>query len=161
MKKFDLIVLKNEKPYMKFNLEKDMHGIVLEYNFDTADVLFFNPKNQGDYIVANINTCDVLIEKEKLPENIIRELSAKLNTIKIKAKTKLEPLKIKAYDMVELLVEDNKYTQYGIHKGDKGCVMEDYAVQNYVEVDFSGIDENGEYYGDCVSVKIEDLKVLK
>ncbi len=159
MKQFDLIILKNEKPYKKFNLEKDMHGIVLEHSFDTADVLFFNPKNQGDYIVIKVNTCDVLIEKEKLPENIIKELSTKLNTI-IKAKPNLESLKIKAYDMVELLVEDNKYTKYGIHKGDKGCVMEDYAIQDYIEVDFSGINEDGEYYGDCISVKIEDLKVI-
>ena len=50
---------------------------------------------------------------------------------------------------------------YGIHKGDRGCVMEDNAVQNYVEVDFSGIDENGELYGDCISVKIDDLKVIQ
>lgn len=39
--------------------------------------------------------------------------------------------------------------------------MEDYAVQNYVLVDFSGIDKQGEYYGDCISVKIDDLKVVE
>lgn len=74
---------------------------------------------------------------------------------------KLEHYKIKSYDMVELLVEDEKYTRYGIHKGDRGCVMDDNAVQDYIEVDFSGIDENGNYYGDCISVKINDLKVIE
>ncbi len=161
MKKFDLIYLKNDKPYKEYNLEKNMHGIVIECNIDKLDVLFFNPKNQGDYIIAKINTFDVANEKEKLPENVLKELMSKLENIKSKAKEKFEPLKINAYDMVELLVEDNKYAKYGVHKGDKGCVMDDYAVQGYVEVDFSGIDENGNFYGDCISVKTEDLKVIK
>ena len=39
--------------------------------------------------------------------------------------------------------------------------MDNKAVQNYIEVDFSGIDENGIFYGDCISVKIDDLKVIK
>ena len=161
MKKFDIILLKNQNLYKKYNLEKDMHGIIIEKSFDTLNVLFFNPKNQGDFIVVTISSYDVEICNEKLPENIINELSLKLENIKSKSKKLFEPLKIKAYDMVELLVEDDKYTKYGIHKGDKGCVMEDYAVQNYVEVDFSGIDENGKMFGDCISVKIDDLKVIK
>ena len=74
---------------------------------------------------------------------------------------KLEPHKIKFYDMVELLVEDEKYTRYGIHKGDRGCVMEIYSGHKDAEVDFSYIDDNGNYYGDCISVKIDDLKVIK
>lgn len=161
MKKFDLILLKNENPYKQYNLEKNMHGIVLENYFDTLIVLFFNPKNQGDYITATISVSDVMICNEKIPEKMINELSSNLDIIKSKSKEKFEPLRIKAYDMVELLVEDIKYTKYGIHKGDRGCVMEDNAVQNYVEVDFSGIDENGEFYGDCISVKIDDLKVIQ
>ena len=63
--------------------------------------------------------------------------------------------------MVELIVEDEKYSKHGVHKGMCGCVMQDYAVQNYIEVDFSGIDENGNFYGDCISVKIDDLKVVE
>ena len=161
MKKFDLILLKNENPYKQYNLEKNMHGIVLENYFDTLIVLFFNPKNQGDYITATISVSDVMICNEKIPEKMINELSSNLDIIKSKSKEKFELLRIKAYDMVELLVEDIKYTKYGIHKGDRGCVMEDNAVQNYVEVDFSGIDENGEFYGDCISVKIDDLKVIQ
>ena len=161
MKKFDLVLLKNENPYKQYNLEKNMHGIVLEKYFDTLIVLFFNPKNQGDYITATISVSDVTVCNEKIPEKMINELSSNFDIIKSKSKEKFEPLRIKAYDMVELLVEDSKYTKYGIHKGDRGCVMENYAVQNYVEVDFSGIDENGEFYGDCISVKIEDLKVIQ
>lgn len=160
MKKFDLIKLKNKEPYKQYNLEKNMHGIVLECNFNILNVLFFNPKNLGDYIIIKISKNDVVEEKEKLPENIITELNLKLESILSKTKEKFKPLSVKAYDNVELLVEDNKYSKYGIHKGDIGCVMENYAVQDYVEVDFSGIDQNGNYYGDCISVKVSDLKVI-
>lgn len=38
--------------------------------------------------------------------------------------------------------------------------MDDNAVQDYIEVDFSRIDDKGNFYGDCISVKIEDLKVI-
>ena len=78
MKKFDIILLKNQNLYKKYNLEKDMHGIVIEKSFDTLNVLFFNPKNQGDFIVVTISSYDVEICNEKLPENIINELSLKL-----------------------------------------------------------------------------------
>lgn len=40
MKKLDLVKLKNDKPYKSHNLNKDMHGIVVDVNFDNADVLF-------------------------------------------------------------------------------------------------------------------------
>ena len=160
MKKFDLISLKNAKPYKKYNLQQDTHGIVLECGVNNSDILFFNPKNQGDYIIVKINKVDVSIEKEKLPENIIKELTSKLHNLNFKAKHRFDNLQIKSYDMVELMVEDDKYTRYGIHKGDRGRVMDDNAVQDYIEVDFSGIDDNGNFYGDCISVKIEDLKVI-
>lgn len=161
MKKFDLVQLKNEKPYIASNLTKGTHGVVIDANYDKLDVLFFNPKNQGDCIIVQINANDVIIEKEKLPEKIIDDLNENLENIKLKSKTKFELLRIKAYDMVELLVEDEKYLKFGIHKGDKGRVMDDDAVQNYIEVDFSGIDKDGEYYGDCISVNIDDLRVIE
>ena len=53
---------------------------------------------------------------------------------------------INEYDKVELLVEDEKYSKYGVHKGDTGCVMEIWGRDD-VEVDFSGIDEKGNFMG--------------
>ncbi len=162
MKKFELIKIINEKPYLKHNLSKDMHGIVLEKLGETLNVLFFNPKNIGDFVVVkNIRQTDINVEKEQLPEEMKRELETNIDKILKKAKSKIEPVKIKEYEMVELLVENEKYTKFGIHKDDTGCVMNANAVQDYIEVDFSGIDKNGEYYGDCISVKIDDLKVIK
>ena len=161
MKKLDLVKLKNDKPYKNFNLVKDMHGIVVEFNFDNADVLFFNPQNVGDYAIINVKLVDLELEKEKLPVKFEKELLSKLDDIIAKAKNEIQPIKIKEYDMVELIVEEDRYSKFGIHKGDRGCVMDNNAVQNYIEVDFSGIDKNGKFYGDCISVKINDLKVIK
>lgn len=161
MKKLDLVKLKNDKPYKVFNLVKDMHGIVIELKFDNADVLFFNPQNVGDYAIVNVKLMDLELEKEKLPVEFEKELLSKLDDIIAKAKSEIQPIKIKEYDMVELIVEKDRYAKFGIHKGDRGCVMDNNAVQNYIEVDFSGIDKDGNYYGDCISVKIDDLKVIK
>lgn len=160
MKKFDYVILKNAEPYQQYNLEKNMHGLVLTSGADILEVLFFNPHNLGDYIITNIATIDVDTADITLPKDIVSELDEKLDNLRSKSKIKFEPLSIKAYDAVELIVEDTQYTKYGIHKGTKGCVMDDNAVQNYIEVDFSGINERGEYYGDCISVKIDDLKKI-
>ena len=160
MKKLDLVKLKNDSPYKSHNLIQDMHGIVLEVNFGNADVLFFHPHNVGDYAIVNVKTADLDLDKEKLPTEFENELLSKLDSLKLKAKNVLEPIAINEYDMVELLVEDEKYAKFSVHKGNKGCVMDHHAVQNYIEVDFSGIDKDGNYYGDCISVKMDDLKVI-
>ena len=161
MKKLDLVKLKNDRPYKSHNLIKDMHGIVVDVTFDNADVLFYNPQNVGDYAIVNVKTMDLDLDKEKLPAGFEKELFSKLENLKLKAKNDIEPIAINEYDMVELTVEEERYTKFGIHKGDRGCVMDNNAVQNYIEVDFSGIDREGNYYGDCISVKISDLKVIK
>lgn len=161
MKKLNLVKLKNDRPYKSHNLIKDMHGIVIDINYDNADVLFFNPHNVGDYVIVNVKTTDLDLDKEKLPIEFENELLSKIDELKLKAKNILKPIAINEYDMVELLVEDEKYAKFDIHKGDKGCVMDNNAVQNYIEVDFSGIDKDGNYYGDCISVNIDDLKVIK
>lgn len=161
MKKFDLVKLKNSEPYKSHNVIDDMHGIVVDVIHENAEVLFFNPHNVGDYAIVNVKTTDLDLDKEKLPIEIEKELLSKLDTVKSKAKNILEPIAINEYDMVELLVEEERYAKFGIHKGDIGCVMDNNAVQNYIEVDFSGIDKDGNYYGDCISVRIDHLKVIK
>ena len=161
MKKLDLVKLNNSEPYKSHNLNKDMHGIVVDVNYEKADVLFFNPHNVGEYVIVNVKTTDLTLDKEKLPIELENELLSQLESLKLKAKNVIEPIAINEYDMVELLVEEEKYAKFGIHKGDRGCVMDNNAVQNYIEVDFSGIDKNGSFYGDCISVKIDDLKVIK
>ena len=160
MKKSDLVKLKNNN-YESHNLTKDMHGIVIKTNYDNADVLFFNSHNVGEYAIVNIRKEDLESEKEKLPAELEKELLSESDALKSRAKSVLVPVVINEYDMVELLVEEERYAKFGVHKGDVGCVMDNNAIQNYIEVDSSGIDKNGNYYGDCISVKINDLKVIK
>ncbi len=160
MKKFDLVRLVNDKDYKNLNLEKDIRGVVLGRQEKLISVLFFNPHNTSDYAIIDIKKEDLTLEKAKLPLEVIEELSKHIENIKNKANSQFTPIKIKLYDNVELLVEENRYAKFGIHKGDIGCVMDNNAIQNYIEVDFSGINEKGEYYGECISVKISDLKVL-
>lgn len=161
MKKLDFVKITNVKPYESFDLKCGMYGIIVKLNEFDADVMFFNPQNVGDYAVRNINLKDLEQKNEKFPVEYEKEFLEKLDNILLKAKKQFKPIKIKDYDIVELLVEDKKYADFGIHKGDRGCVMDSLAVQNYIEVDFSGIDEEGNYYGDCISVDIDDLKVIE
>lgn len=161
MKKFDLVRLINEKNYLKNGLKKDVRGIVVCVNLSFVDVLFFNPENIGDYAIVKVDKSDIAEEKEKLPLYARQDLKSVLEKTGSKPKNVLTPLIIKEYDVVELVVEKEEYAKSGIHKEARGCVMDAKAVQDYVEVDFSGVDENGEYYGDCIAVKIQDLKVVK
>lgn len=161
MKQFDLVKLINDKPYKSKNLHTNMHGIVIDSKKDELKILLFNTENLGDYVVADINEQDVIIEENTLPNEIQTELKKNLNKIISKAKPTLTKININNYDKVELLVEDTKYSKFGIHKGYTGCVVNNTAIKNYIEVDFGGVDKNGNFYGDCIAVKIDDLKIIK
>ena len=118
---------------------------------------FKNPKNVGEYVIAEIKNEDLAVEKEKLPKTIADELELKKDRLIKKASAALTPIKIKEYSLVKLAVDKPEYEKFGIRKGNEGCVMNNAAVNDYIEVDFSYIDENGEYRGDCIAVKISDL----
>lgn len=161
MKNLDLIQLVNDKAYKKNNLEKNMHGIIIEAEDMFSKVLFFNPQNLGEYMILQLKNSDFIVCKEQIPNDIKEELILNLDKLISKSKDKFDEIKFKDYDMVELIVEDDKYTKFGVHKGDLGCVMDCKAIQNYIEVDFSKIDKDGNFYGDCIAVKIDDLKIVK
>ena len=82
MKEYDLVLLKNSDKYKNYNLMDNSHGIVTEINFATVSVLFFNDKNIGEYIIAEIDKNDLEIMKEKLPAKIISELISQTEKIK-------------------------------------------------------------------------------
>jgi hypothetical protein len=161
MEKYDLVELvKNDEGLLSKNISKGSKGVIINKNIDVCQIMFLNEKNQGEYAFAEAE------EKElkflyKIPSEALKELKDFISTVKFEEYQNFTIINIKEYDFVELLVEDEKYSKFGIHKGDTGCIMSEYAIQNYVEVDFSGIDKNGDYYGDCISVKIADLKVIK
>ena len=84
--------------------------------------MFFNLQNIGDYAVVNVNIEDLLLEKEKIPKDMQDEILLKINKILSSSKNYLETIKINNYDMVELLIEEDRYAKFGIHKGDRSCV---------------------------------------
>lgn len=164
MKENDIVSLINYKStYKSNNLYKGVNGIVLKLlGADKSLVLFLNDKIVGDYAVVEVDNKDLKKEYVELPMDFVKELrnSNKLNEDNILKKQIFKNLEFKDCDLVELLVEDEKYAKDGIHKGERGVIAIDYAVEGYILVDFSGIDKNGNYYGDCISVKLEDLKKI-
>lgn len=161
MSNLKLVRLINEKPYKKYNFEKNIHGVVLESNSNSLEVIFFNPNNVGEYVIVIVDKKDINFEKETIPVKFEKELNGKLDAIKANAKSYFEPITFKDYNSVELIVEKECYAKLGVHKGNTGCIMSSKAIQNYIEVDFSGIDKNGEYYGESLAVNINDIKIIK
>lgn len=161
MKKYDFVkLIKLNKNYLDNNLYLNVVGIIIETKENNVMVMFFNEFNIGDYAYIEMSTDDLELLQEKPPSGIAEFIKENVEHLNLEIKG-FKPKIIESYKQVELIVEEEKYSQYGIHKGDKGCVMDDIAVEDSVFVDFSGIDEKGEYYGDCISVNIKDLKILE
>lgn len=161
MKIYDFVELITSLEYLEDKgIFKEGKGTVIKLENDNASVLFFNEKNMGDYAVANV---DIKFLKTigEFPTGELTELNNFIKNLDQEKHDKLKYPNIKEYDLVELLIEDEKYSKFGVHKGNKGCVISNYAIQNQVEVDFSWVDKNGNFYGDCIVVDVDDLKVLE
>lgn len=162
MKKYDIVKLKDN--YENFNnLEVNNIGIVLKSNNNNkSTILFLNPKITGDYLVLDVDNSFLEQQKENLPPQIIETIDGLISNNKISLKKQqFKNMKFEEYDIVRLTVEKEKYAKHGIHKGETGIVAENYMIKNDILVDFSGIDEKGNYYGDCVTVNVDDLELVK
>ena len=162
MKKYDIVKLKDN--YENFNnIEANNIGIVLKSNNnDKSTILFLNPKITGDYLVLDVDNSFLEQQKENLPPQIIKTIDGLISNNKISLKKQqFKNMKFEEYDIVRLTVEKEKYAKHGIHKGETGIVAENYMIKNDILVDFSGIDEKGDYYGDCVTVNVDDLELVK
>lgn len=165
MKINDIVTLKNLKQdYKDKNLYLNVNGIILKIlPYEKIQVLFLNDKIIGDYAVVEVDKTDVQKQDFTLSLDYVNELknSDKLSEKNIHKKQKFQILNFKECDKVELIVEDEKYAKYGLHKGEIGYVAIDYAVSNTVLVDFPNLDENNEHFGETFSIKIEDLRVIE
>lgn len=161
MKIYDFVELINSLEYLEEKgIFKESKGTIIKLENNIASVLFFNEKNMGDYAVANVNT-KFLKTIGEFPTGELTNLNNFIKNLDQEKHDKLKYPNIKEYDLVELLIEDEKYSKFGVHKGNKGCVISNYAIQNQVEVDFSWVDKNGNFYRDCIVVDVDDLKVLE
>ena len=161
MKKYDLISLKNDTPYKKYGVEKNMHGLIIDVLQNHAQILFFNPRNKDEFTLIYVNKSDIALDREVLPENFKSMLDMNIKKLKSKENFVFTTPKFKLFDKVELVVEKDKYAKFGLHKGEIGFIIDDIIINNSIEIDFTNLDENGKYYGETFSININDLKILK
>lgn len=159
MKKFDVVEL--DIDYFENNLKKGDYGIVLKTGAPRSMILFFNDKIIGDYAVANIKNVDLKLCDENIPKSYIQEFEHKglLNKISLNKNT-FEQKRFEEFDQVRLVVDKDKYNDYGVFAGDEGVVVIDYETGGEILVDFVSVDDDMQVHGDCISVDIDDLELV-
>lgn len=120
MKIYDFVELINSLEYLEEKgIFKESKGTIIKLENNIASVLFFNEKNMGDYAVANVNT-KFLKTIGEFPTGELINLNNFIKNLDQEKHDKLKYPNIKEYDLVELLSEDEKYSKFGVHKGNKG-----------------------------------------
>ena len=111
-------------------------GIVVKVENDIFTVCFYNKYNFGESAYAKVDK-KYLKFVLKADDNDIIELAEHFENVNIEKYTSLSECDVKEYDVVELIVEKPEYAMEGVHKGDRGCVISTYAIDNCWEIIFS------------------------
>ena len=159
--KYKIVKLKNLKEdYKKIGLDNSSLGLLLNEKNSQCLIMFFNNDNQGDYLVLVMSKADLEITDMVLPNNLCSELEEYIenNADKIASKTNFEELPFNECDYVELIVEKEKYSKYGLRKGDRGIIASNKATKNKILVDFG---KEAEDFDGFVSVDFEDVKKVE
>ena len=153
-----LINLKEE--YKKVGLDNGSLGLLLNEKNSQCLIMFFNNNNQGDYLISFINKEHLEITDMVLPEKLSSELEEYIqnNADKIANKTNFEEIPFNECDQVELIVDKEKYSKYGLRKGDRGIIASNKATKNKILVDFG---KETEDFDGFVSVAFEDIKKVE
>lgn len=156
--KYKIVKLKNLKEeYKKIGLDNGSLGLLLKEKNSQCLTMFFNKVNQGDYLVLVMNKADLTITDMILPNNLCAELEEYIenNANKIAEKTKFEEIPFNECNQVELIVDKEKYSKYGLHKGDRGIVASNKVTKNKILVEFG---KETEDFDGFISVDFEDLR---
>ncbi len=159
--KYKIVKLKNLKEeYKEFALSKDSLGLILNEKNSQCLIMFFNNVNQGDYLVLVMSKADLEITDMFLPDNLSSELEEYIqnNADKIAKKTNFEVIPFNECDEVELIVDKEKYSKFGLHKGDRGIIASKKATKNKILIDFG---KETEDFDGFVSVDFEDIKKVE
>ncbi len=159
--KYKIVKLKNLKvEYKKIGLDNGSLGLLLKEKNSQCLIMFFNNVNQGDYLVLVMSKADLEITDMVLPNNLCSELEEYIenNADKIASKTNFEELPFKECDYVELIVEKEKYSKYGLQKRDRGVIASNKATKNKILVDFGNVTEE---FDGFVSVEFEEVKKVE
>ena len=158
MKIYDNVKLIEEvEKLAKKGIHKDYQGTVVKISGSDITVCFYNLYNLGEYAFATVDEkyLEFIIRAD---EKIILEMQEFLSNVNLEKYTTLRECDVKEYDVVELIAEKPKYTLAGVRKGDRGCVISSYAVDNYWQIIFSH-PKTGKDIAQ-ISVKREDFKII-
>ena len=156
--KYNLVRLKEANS----DIEKGTYGIIQSRVGSDCIVLFFNPKNYGDYACVTVNERH-LLHVTDLPHLQVKELIKFSEKTDLTKKTKFTESQIKEYDFVQIIVDKEKYIKHGVYKGMVGTVMQNHAIKNNWEVcfegkaTFNGIAKANDIW---LSVYEEDIKLI-
>lgn len=141
----------------KKGIHKGCTGTILEIVADTCFVVFLNDLNHGDYACQSVNKKYLDFIQETTPQMVkgLEEFKATRDL----TKDSFKPQKFLEYDLVELAVEKEKYAKEGVHKGDRGAVMEPYCINSRYYVIFTE-EGTGQDIAD-ISVDEDDLILIK
>lgn len=159
--KYKIVRLKNiTDEYKKQGLGTDSSGVILEEKQEKCLTMFFNKVHYGDYLVIVTNKSDLILTDLFLPEKLCSELEEYIqnNADRIMRKTNFEKIPFRECEYVELIADKEKYSKYGLHKGDKGIIASNKATKNKILVDFGGETED---FDGFISVDFEDIKKVE
>jgi hypothetical protein len=140
-------------------IHKGYEGTIAKINGDIYTVWFFNPKNYGEFAFAEVNKKYLIPDKIIYHQRLLLEMEEFLTNVKMEKYSCLTECDVKEYDAVELIVEKPKYSIHGVHKGDRGCVISTYAIDNQWEIIFS---ERGTGKDIAqIGVDREDFKIIE
>ena len=131
-------------------------GLLLQTNGDKALVLFFNENNYGDYLITTLDVADIEATDMVLPTELSNQLVQYVaeNAKIFESKTAFDSMPFAECDIVELTVEDSRYSKFGLHKGSRGVVALSRATNGSILVDFGTTTAN---FDGFVSVDFNDL----
>ena len=148
-------LLKEKEEYKNKGLIVGYLGIMINEAEEGCLVLFFNPKNQGDYLITTVNKNCLEITDITLPQDVYKDFDEFINSKNKTQKVNFSSNPFNECDYVELVVNKEKYLKYGLKKGDKGVVASNKVVKNKILVDFGCETED---FDGFMSVDFEDLK---
>lgn len=159
--KYKIVKLKNVKDeYKNLGLSKESLGLIISEKQGKCLIMFFNSLNQGDYLILLVRKEELVLTDMTLSKNLCIELEEYIqnNADKIASKTDFEEIPFKECDYVELVVDKERYSKYGLCKGDRGVVASNKATKNKILVDFG---KETEGFDGFVSVDFEDIKKVE
>lgn len=139
MKKWEYVTLNKELDELaQRGIHKGYDGLITDIHGDIYTVWFTNSKNKGELAWAKIHKKYLILNANiKLDIRLLEEIKEFVSNVKMEKYTHLTECDVKEYDAVELIVEKPKYAIEGVHKGDRGCVISTYAIDNHWEIIFS------------------------